>query len=92
MDSDAERASWSRAQANSKISRSRGFRLTLLPLEPVFFHRVKIYIELDWIIEVTAGFCKKLAVAGILGRNVSLIISLCDLTILRPRLLSRFLE
>lgn len=37
--------------------------------EPVFFHRVKIYIELDWIIEVTAGFCKKLAVAGILGRN-----------------------
>jgi hypothetical protein len=37
--------------------------------EPAFFHKVKIYIEADWIIEVMAGFCKKLAATGILGRN-----------------------
>ena len=37
--------------------------------EPVYFHKVKIYVEADWIIEVMAGFCKKLAVTGILGRN-----------------------
>ncbi len=37
--------------------------------EPVYFHRIKIYIEIDWVIDVTAGFIKKLSVAGILGRN-----------------------
>jgi hypothetical protein len=37
--------------------------------EPVFYHKVKLYIESDWIIDVTAGFVKKLSVAGILGRN-----------------------
>src|ERR1700693_5402938 len=37
--------------------------------EPVYFHRVKIYVESDWIVDVMAGFCKKLAVTGILGRN-----------------------
>lgn len=37
--------------------------------EPVYFHKVKLYIEADWIIEVMAGFCKKLSVTAILGRN-----------------------
>ena len=37
--------------------------------EPVFFHRVQIYVESDWIIDVMAGFCKKLSVTAILGRN-----------------------
>jgi hypothetical protein len=37
--------------------------------EPVFYHKVKLYVESDWIIDVTAGFIKKLSVAGILGRN-----------------------
>jgi len=37
--------------------------------EPALFHKVKIYVESDWIIEVMVGFCKKLSVAGILGRN-----------------------
>lgn len=39
------------------------------PPEPIYFHRVKIYVESDWVIEVTAGFVKKLSVNGILGRN-----------------------
>lgn len=37
--------------------------------EPIYFHRVKIHVEADWIIDVMAGFCKKLSVTGILGRN-----------------------
>jgi len=37
--------------------------------EPVFYHKIKLYIESDWIIDVTAGFIKKLSVAAILGRN-----------------------
>jgi hypothetical protein len=37
--------------------------------EPVFYHKVRLYIEADWIIDVTAGFIKKLSVAAILGRN-----------------------
>jgi hypothetical protein len=37
--------------------------------EPAFFHRVKIYVEADWVITVTAGFCKKLSVPALLGRN-----------------------
>ena len=38
-------------------------------VEPIYFHKVKIYIEMDWVIEVMAGFVKKLAVPGILGRS-----------------------
>ncbi len=37
--------------------------------EPIYFHKVKIYVEMDWIIEVMAGFVKKLQVPGVLGRN-----------------------
>ncbi len=37
--------------------------------EPVFYHQVKLYVESDWVIDITAGFIKKLSVAGILGRN-----------------------
>jgi hypothetical protein len=39
------------------------------PEDPIYFHRVKIYVEADWIIDVMAGFVKKLQVPGILGRN-----------------------
>lgn len=39
------------------------------PDDPIYFHKVKIYIEMDWVIEVMAGFVKKLQVPGILGRN-----------------------
>ncbi len=39
------------------------------PQEPIYFHRVRICVEMDWVIEVMAGFVKKLAVTGILGRN-----------------------
>jgi|SRR5579872_102529 len=37
--------------------------------EPVYFHKVQVYVEADWIINIMAGFCKKLSVAAILGRN-----------------------
>jgi hypothetical protein len=37
--------------------------------EPAYFHKVKIYIEADWVIECMAGFCQKLGVTGILGRS-----------------------
>lgn len=37
--------------------------------EPIYFHTVNIQIAGMWPISVKAGFTKKLAVAGILGRN-----------------------
>src|SRR5260370_31952312 len=37
--------------------------------EPIYFHKVKLHVESDWIIEITAGFMKKLTATGILGRN-----------------------
>lgn len=37
--------------------------------EPVYYHRVKLYVESDWVLDIMAGFIKKLSVAGILGRN-----------------------
>lgn len=37
--------------------------------EPVYFHQVRLYVESDWMIDVTAGFVKRLSIAGILGRN-----------------------
>jgi hypothetical protein len=37
--------------------------------EPVYFHKVQLYIEDNWIIDVTAGFVKKLTFAALLGRN-----------------------
>lgn len=37
--------------------------------EPIYYHHVKIYVENNWIIDVLAGFMKKLSVTGILGRN-----------------------
>jgi hypothetical protein len=36
---------------------------------PTYFHKVKIYVETDWVIECIAGFCPDLGVTGILGRN-----------------------
>lgn len=38
-------------------------------MEPLYVHKVKLYIEQEWVIEVMAGFSKKLSVAGILGRT-----------------------
>ena len=43
--------------------------VTTAPSEPIFFHKVNIVIESDWVIQVMAGFVKKPSVAGILGRN-----------------------
>lgn len=37
--------------------------------EPVYFHSVQLYIEDNWIINVTAGFVKKLTFNGLLGRT-----------------------
>ena len=37
--------------------------------EPIYFHTVKIQVESNWNITVKAGFTKKLAWQGILGRN-----------------------
>ncbi len=34
-----------------------------------YFHKVKIYVEADWVIECMAGFCSDLRVTGILGRS-----------------------
>lgn len=34
-----------------------------------YFHKVKIYVESDWVIDVFAGFVKKFNFAGLLGRN-----------------------
>ena len=39
------------------------------PKEPIYYHRVRIQIESMCIISVMAGFCKKLSVTAILGRN-----------------------
>ncbi len=37
--------------------------------EPAYFHRLKLFVETDWVIEVNAGFVKGLSVGGILGRT-----------------------
>lgn len=37
--------------------------------EPIYFHKVRIYIEQDWVIDVMAGFSDKLSLAAILGRS-----------------------
>lgn len=37
------------------------------PKEPIYFHKVKIYVELDWVIEVMAGFVKKTRGYGHIG-------------------------
>ncbi len=37
--------------------------------DAIYFHKVKIYIEQEWVIEVMAGFSDKLSLAGILGRD-----------------------
>lgn len=34
-----------------------------------YFHKIKIYVENDWVIEVLAGFVEGLQVNGLLGRN-----------------------
>jgi hypothetical protein len=39
------------------------------PRDTMYIHKVKIFVESDWVIEVMAGFVEKLAVTGILGRN-----------------------
>jgi hypothetical protein len=39
------------------------------PKEPIYFHRVKLDVELHWVVDVMAGFVRKLAGTGILGRN-----------------------
>ena len=39
------------------------------PSEPIFFHRCKIQVESNWIIEALVGFAKKLAWPVILGRR-----------------------
>jgi hypothetical protein len=37
--------------------------------EPLYFHRVNITIENHFVLEVLAGFSKKMSVAAILGRG-----------------------
>lgn len=37
--------------------------------DPVYFHRVVLSIDNHWMINVLAGFAKKLSVVGILGRR-----------------------
>lgn len=56
--------------------------------EPMYFHRVKLYIETDWVIEVDAGFVEKLGVTAVLGRNgfFSNFIVRCDHTGHPPQL------
>jgi len=38
------------------------------PKEPIWFHKVRLYVESNWIIDVIAGFARKLGTTGILGR------------------------
>jgi hypothetical protein len=33
-----------------------------------YFHKIKIYVEADWVIEVLAGFSARLSVPALLGR------------------------
>ena len=37
--------------------------------EPIYFHKIKMLVENNWSINVMAGFTKRLAVTGILGRD-----------------------
>jgi hypothetical protein len=37
--------------------------------EPVYFHRVKLYIDKEWVIDVVAGFADRLGQTAILGRE-----------------------
>jgi hypothetical protein len=38
-------------------------------LEPIYFHKVTLFVEDQWTFSVRAGFVKKLSVPGILGRD-----------------------
>jgi len=38
------------------------------PSEPIYFHKVKIMVGSE-ILETMAGFCRRLAVGGLLGRR-----------------------
>ncbi len=37
--------------------------------EPVYYHKIRLYVESDWIIDITAGFIKKLSVAWNPGKE-----------------------
>ena len=37
--------------------------------DPYYFHRVKLKIEKNWIIEVYAGFSKSMSLPALLGRT-----------------------
>ncbi|HXZ26742.1 MAG TPA: hypothetical protein VEG08_01965, partial [Terriglobales bacterium] len=37
--------------------------------DTVYFHKIQLYIESDWRIDVMAGFTPNLSVAALLGRN-----------------------
>jgi hypothetical protein len=39
------------------------------PKQTIYYCPVQLYVADNWVITITAGFLKKLAVAGILGRN-----------------------
>lgn len=39
------------------------------PKEPIYFHKIRLFVEMDWVIDITAGFAKKLSTTGILGRS-----------------------
>ena len=39
------------------------------PKQTVYYAPVQLYVADNWVITVTAGFLKKLAASGILGRN-----------------------
>lgn len=37
--------------------------------DPIYFHKVSLFVEDNWTFPIRAGFVKKLSVAGILGRD-----------------------
>jgi hypothetical protein len=39
------------------------------PRETMYFHKVNIFIEKYWCVEVMAGFCRSLGTTGLLGRS-----------------------
>lgn len=36
--------------------------------EAAYFHQLRLFVETEWVIEITAGFVRGLAIGGILGR------------------------
>jgi len=39
------------------------------PREPIYFHKITLFVEDHWMVTIRAGFIRKLATHGILGRD-----------------------